>query len=149
MGVSFPQLASRMDDGIEAIRDRKKREMLERLSGKAKDDLTSTAPDEALEMDDASIGAAIRSYPLLVVDCWAAWCGPCRTMAPVIEQLAKKYKGKMVFGKLNVDHNSDTAARFQIMSIPAFLVFKQGKHVDTIIGAMPAQQLEQKLARYI
>jgi len=138
-----------MDDGIEAIRERKKREMLERLSGKAKGDPTSTAADEVLEMDDASIGAAIRSYPLLVVDCWAPWCGPCRMMAPVIEQLARKYKGKMVFGKLNVDHNPDTAARFQVMSIPAFLVFKQGKHVDTMIGAMPAERLEQRLARYV
>ena len=138
-----------MDDDIEAIRDRKKREMLGRLSGKAKNDPTSMAPDEALEMDDASIGAAIRSYPLLVVDCWAPWCGPCRMMAPVIEQLTKKYKGKIVFGKLNVDHNPDTAARFQIMSIPAFLVFKQGKRVDTMIGAMPAERLEQKLARYV
>jgi len=138
-----------MDDDIEAIRDRKKREMLERLSGKAKGDPTPSASDEVLELDDASIGAAVRSYPLLVVDCWAAWCGPCRMMAPVIEQLAKKYEGKVAFGKLNVDQNSDTAARYQIMSIPAFLVFKQGKHVDTIVGAMPAQQFEQKLTRHI
>lgn len=138
-----------MNDDIEAIRDRKKREMLERLSGKTNNGATSRVPDEVLEMDDGSIGSAIRSYPLLVVDCWAPWCGPCRTMAPVIEQLAKKHKGKIVFAKLNVDHNPDTAARFQVMSIPAFLVFKQGRHVDTVIGAMPAERLDQKLASYI
>jgi len=138
---------SRLDDEIEAIREKKRREMIERLSGKANEG-RSELPGGVLEMDDASIDAAIQSYPSLVVDCWAAWCGPCRAMAPVIEQLAKKHKGKIVFGKINVDRNPGTAARFQVMSIPAFLVFRRGEHVDTIIGAMPAERLEQRLAKY-
>jgi thioredoxin 1 len=92
---------------------------------------------------------AVKKYPILVVDCWAAWCGPCKMIAPVVEQLAAKLAGKMVFGKLNVDENQQTASKYQIMSIPALLVFKDGKHVDTFIGYMPAPALEQRLSKFL
>ncbi len=120
--------------------------MLDRASEKQ---AVQGPPDEPLDIDDGSIGKAIASHNLLVVDCWAPWCGPCRMMSPIIDQLARKHKGRITFGKLNVDHNPDTAAKYQIMSIPALLVFKQGKHVDTIIGAMPAAQVESRLVRYL
>jgi thioredoxin 1 len=92
---------------------------------------------------------AVKSHPTLVVDCWAAWCGPCKMIAPVVEELARKMSGEVVFGKLNVDQNQQTAAKYQIMSIPALLVFKDGKHVDTIIGYMPAAALEERLSKYL
>ncbi|HID71407.1 MAG TPA: thioredoxin, partial [Thermoplasmata archaeon] len=84
-----------------------------------------------------------------LVDFWAPWCGPCRMIAPVIEQLAKEYAGKVVFAKLNTDENRNTAMRFGIMSIPTLLVFKNGKLVDRIVGALPKPMLEHKLKPYL
>ena len=142
-----------MDDELEEIRMRKRHKLLERILHKEKSQEApaSTAtdmPDHPIQLDDAVFDSAVSKYPMVVVDCWAPWCAPCRMVAPVVEQLAKKYKGKIVFGKLNVDYNQQTAMRYQIMSIPSLLVFKNGRHVDTIIGAMPARMLEQRLSRH-
>ena len=137
-----------MDDELEEIRKRKMKEMLERMSGTDSSKGTS-APDSPIELTDSTIEDAVKKYPLMVVDCWAAWCGPCKMIAPVVEQLAKKYAGKIVFGKLDVDRNQRSAMKYQIMSIPALLVFKDGKHVDMIIGYMPAAALEQRLMKYL
>lgn len=101
--------------------------------------------DHPIILDDKNFSDTVKKYSFLVVDCWAEWCGPCRMMGPVIESLAKKYKGKIVFGKLNIDENNAIAAQFGIMSIPTLLVFKNGEHIDSIIGAMPENVLEQKL----
>lgn len=84
----------------------------------------------------------------MVVDCWASWCGPCRMVGPIIEELAKEMKGKIVFGKLNVDENRETSMKYGIMSIPTLLVFKNGNLVDNVIGAMPKEMLKAKLAPY-
>ncbi len=137
-----------MDDDLEEIRLRRKREMLERLSGgKAKD--SPGMPDRPVELNDDTLDKAIKDYPLVVVDCWAAWCAPCRMIAPIVEELARKYSGKIVFGKLDVDQNRRTAIKYQLMSIPALLVFKEGKRADTIIGYMPARALEQKITKHL
>ena len=106
---------------------------------------SSNGIDEPITLDESSFSEAVKKYVFLVVDCWAEWCGPCRMVHPVIESLAKKYKGQIVFGKLDVDGNRSVAAQFGIMSIPTLLVFKNGEHIDSIIGAMPEQVLEQKL----
>lgn len=102
-------------------------------------------PGEALEVDGASFDELVSRYPLLVVDCWAPWCAPCRMLSPVIDKLATELQGKVVFGKLNVDNNKAIAARYSITSIPALLVFKNGKLVDRIIGAVPEQMIVQRL----
>lgn len=73
----------------------------------------------------------------VIVDFWASWCGPCRMVAPVMEQLAQEYDGKAVIGKVNVDEESDIAAKFRIMSIPTVIIFKDGRMIDKIIGARP------------
>ena len=108
-----------------------------------------TAEGAVLELTDATFDAAVSEHPLLVVDCWAVWCGPCRMVAPVIEELAKDYAGRATFGKLDVDKNPATARRFQIQSIPTILVFKNGRLVDQKLGAMPRAMLEPAIAKHL
>ena len=85
----------------------------------------------------------------VLVDFWAEWCGPCRMVAPAVEQLAKNFKGRAVVGKLNVDENPQTAQRYRIISIPALYIFKQGRVVDQLVGAQPAAVLQQRLAQHV
>ncbi len=87
---------------------------------------------------------------LVMVDFWAEWCGPCRIVGPIVNQLADEYSEQgVVVGKLDVDDNPRTASRFGIRSIPSILFFKDGKHVDTVVGAVPKAQLEKKILEHI
>ncbi len=104
---------------------------------------------DMLELTDATFDAAVRDHPLLVVDCWAVWCGPCRMLAPVIEELAGDYKGKIDFAKLDVDKNPVTSSRFHIQSIPTILIFKNGQLVDQKMGAMPKAMLEPIVTKHM
>ncbi|PID62681.1 MAG: thioredoxin [Ignavibacteriae bacterium] len=81
----------------------------------------------------------------VVVDFWAVWCGPCKMIAPIINELAKDYEGKVKFGKLDVDSNQQSAIKFGVRSIPTVLIFKDGKVVDTIIGAVPKNVFAEKI----
>lgn len=83
----------------------------------------------------------------VLLDCWAKWCGPCRMIAPSLDQLAAESNGRYIIAKLNVDENPQTAARFQVRSIPTLLIFKNGQLVDTIIGAQSKQAIASRLAR--
>jgi thioredoxin 1 len=85
---------------------------------------------------------------LSMVDFWAAWCGPCRMVAPIVEQLATEHAGKIKVGKVDVDANQQTAAKFNIRSIPSILFFKDGKLVDTVVGAVPKPALEKKIEEH-
>lgn len=127
-------------DELEEIRAKKMRELMGQMS-------TPTI-NKPIAVSDRNFEQTVKSYPLVVVDCWAAWCAPCRAIAPVVEQLAKDYSGKVVFGKLNVDENPETAQRFGIMAIPTLLVMKNGEEVDRIVGALPKSQLEAKIGTY-
>lgn len=82
---------------------------------------------------------------VVMVDFWAVWCGPCRMVAPTIEELAKDYAGKIKVGKLNTDENADIASKFKIMGIPTIIFFKDGQKVDQIVGAVPKPQLKSKI----
>jgi len=106
-------------------------------------------PKKPIELTDSSFDEIVKKHPLIVVDCWAPWCAPCIIVAPIIENLAKKYVGKIVFGKLNVDGNKRVAIKYGVMSIPTLLVFKKGKLVDRIIGAMPEPLLESRIKPYL
>lgn len=86
---------------------------------------------------------------LAIVDFWAAWCGPCRIVAPIVEELAVEYEGRVKVGKLDVDENQRTATRFGIRSIPTILFFKDGKLVDQIVGALPKPHLERKIQEHL
>ncbi len=137
-----------MVDELEEIKKRK----LEQLKMKyIKEDkkMVEKLPDVPLKVTDADIETNIKKYPLMVIDCWAPWCAPCRMIGPIIEELAKEMQGKIVFGKLNVDENRATSAKYGIMSIPALLIFKNGNLVDNIIGAMPKEMLLVRLAPHM
>ena len=82
----------------------------------------------------------------VLVDFWAVWCGPCRVIAPVVEELASDYEGKLKVGKLDVDNNQQSAIKYGVRSIPTLLVFKDGKVVETIMGAMPKANIVQRLS---
>src|SRR5712692_7104893 len=102
-----------------------------------------------ITLTDETFEQTVARLPVVVVDFWAAWCGPCRMVAPIIEQLAKEYMGKVTFGKLNVDENPVVANAFQIQSIPSLLVFKNGKLVDGLVGAAPKQMIESHITPYL
>lgn len=102
-----------------------------------------------LELTDANFDDTVQQSQTLVVDCWAPWCGPCRMVAPIIEELASDYKGKITFGKLNVDDNPSISARYRIMSIPTLLIFKNGQLADQKVGAMPKRMLEAELLKHL
>lgn len=82
----------------------------------------------------------------VLVDYWAVWCGPCRIMDPVVEKLAAKYSGKVLFGKVNVDEEMNISSRFQVVSIPTFMLFRDGRPVDAVIGAVGEASLERLVA---
>ncbi len=103
----------------------------------------------AVAVTDQTFEAEIEQHDgLAVVDFWATWCGPCRMIAPILEQLASEYSGKAKVAKLDVDANQRTAMRFNVRSIPTVLFFKGGKLVDTVIGAVPRAKLESKFKEH-
>jgi thioredoxin 1 len=107
------------------------------------------SPDYPVILSTANFDEAVKKYPNLVIDCWAEWCTPCLMVHPIIENLAKKYKGKIAFAKLDIDRNKEIAERFNIMSIPTLLVFKNGQNIDSILGAMPENVLEERIGNYL
>lgn len=136
-----------MDKDLEEIRKRKM-EQLKKEFIKGDKKMEENLPNEPVKITDADIDDAIKKYETIVVDCWAPWCGPCRMVGPVIDELAKEMHGKLVFGKLNVDENPQTSMKHQIMSIPTLLVFKNGNLVERLVGAYPKEELKKKLEPY-
>ncbi|MBX2970073.1 MAG: thioredoxin [Cyclobacteriaceae bacterium] len=104
---------------------------------------------KTIELTDSTFDQTIKSDKPVLVDFWAEWCGPCKMIGPVVEELAGEYEGKAVVAKINVDENPETAAKFGIRSIPTLLVFKGGQVVDKQVGAVPKSVLAQKLAAQV
>ncbi len=128
---------------------KKKLEQLKKQYMKGGKTMEKKLPDTPIHLIDADIDETITKFPIIVIDCWAPWCGPCRMIGPIIEELAKDMQGKIVFGKLNVDENPQTSMKYGIMSIPTMLVFKNGQLVDRFVGAMPKEMVLQKLKPYL
>lgn len=137
------------DEELERIMQRKMNEFslqanknTNTMSGQA----SFTSP---ITLTDNNFRGMVDKHPLLIVDFWAPWCGPCRMVSPIISELSKELAGKAVFGKLNVDENPMIATTFGIQSIPTIAIFKNGKAVDGIIGAASKSQILSKLSSYI
>lgn len=143
MMIEHKRLKQNPSDELERIRLKKMRKMMGRAS------MALDYPDVPIKVSDENFNEFIHEYPIVVVDCWATWCGPCLMVAPIINILAKDYAGKVVFGKLNVDENPRTAMQSGIMSIPTLLIMKHGEEVDRIVGAAPRQHIESRLQGYL
>jgi thioredoxin 2 len=102
-----------------------------------------------VEADDATFDIEAAADPAVLVDLWAPWCGPCRFVSPIVEELAREYAGRLKVIKVNVDDNPQTASRFQAYSIPTLVVLRKGRTVDRIVGALPKGQLTVRLTPHL
>jgi len=133
------------DEEISAIMKRKK-EILEEKLRSMKEIKKINKP---INLTDSNFDMEKSKYSLLVVDFWAAWCGPCKIVSPIIEQLAEQYAGKIVFSKVNVDENPYISQRFGIQSIPTLMILKEGEVIDVMVGALPKGQIENRIRQHI
>lgn len=131
------------DKELEQIKQRKIQKILDQA------DHPKQINIRPLNLADANFENTMITNPLVVVDFWAPWCGPCRMVGPVIEQLAAEYAGKVTFAKMNVDENQIIPSNFAIKSIPTIIVFHNGREVERIVGAYPKAQIEATFKRYI
>lgn len=121
------------------------RKMLEMQRGGVKVE----AQQGSVIITDADFRKVTANSTPTIIDFWAEWCGPCRVMHPIFEKLAKKYAGKMVFGRLNVDENHQAPTGLAIFSIPTFVVFKNGQVIDTVVGAVGEAGLERAIQKHV
>jgi thioredoxin 1 len=132
-------------DELDEIRKRKMQELMKKI----REEGQKTGVGAPITVTDGNFEQVVSQNPVVVIDCWAPWCGPCRMIAPTIEALASQLSGKVVFGKLNVDENPAIAMRFGIMSIPTLLFIKNGIEVGRIVGAVPRGRVEAELRKYL
>lgn len=133
------------DEEIQAIKQRKLIEM--RNNAMMRSDMNSKI--RPIVLTDMNFRDEVSKYPLMLIDFWAPWCGPCRIISPIIEELAGEYSGKVVFGKLNIDENPTVAQYFGIQSIPTMIIIRNAKAVDIIIGALPKAQIESRITQHL
>jgi thioredoxin len=143
MKVEFQRLESGKDRELERIRAGKMRE----LAAKMKEE--KPVGNVPIAIDDEHFDETVKKHSLMLIDCWADWCGPCRLLAPTIDELARDYAGRVTVGKLNVDDNPLTAERFSVMSIPTLLIMKSGVEVDRVVGCVPKELIEERLKKHL
>lgn len=129
-----------MDD-IERIRLKKIKELMTKMSGESPKAIKTI--DSPVKLSSANFDDVLRKNENVVVDFWAEWCMPCRMIAPIIEELAKEFAGKVVFGKLNTDESPTIASRYGISAIPTMIFFKTGRPVGRIVGALPKNEIKR------
>jgi thioredoxin 1 len=113
------------------------------------DSTNKTAAGKVHPITDAEFANVLKQNPNVVVDCYADWCAPCKMIAPFIESLAEEYAGRVTFVKLDVDDNPNTAMQYRIQGIPTLLFFKNGKHADTQVGALPKPALKKRVEDFL
>ncbi|MCS7057620.1 MAG: thioredoxin [Meiothermus sp.] len=102
-----------------------------------------------IEVTDANFDTVLKENRLVLVDFWAEWCGPCRVVAPVMEELAEEYEGKVTVAKLDVDQNPQVAMKYRVMSIPTIILFKEGQPVEVMVGAAPKSNFVARLNKHL
>jgi len=127
------------DEELKSIREKKLTEL------KARRQMSP----EPVHVTDADFDETLKKHPLALIDFWAAWCGPCRSLAPTIEELSRDYAGRVFVGKLDVDENPAKAECFQVFSIPTLLIMKNGQEVERIVGCVPKKQIEAALKKHM
>lgn len=144
------QAMQNWNDELNEIMDKKMKDLAKKGNGNSfSDNINTTMRAAPLTLNDSNLEGTIKKSQLIVVDFWAPWCGPCRAVSPVIEQLATELAGKALFGKLNVDENPVVSSTFGIQSIPTIAIFKNGKMVDGFVGAASKSQILSKISTYI
>jgi thioredoxin 1 len=144
------QAMQNWNDELNEIMEKKMKDLAKKSNGNNFSDNNNTTMGAApLTLNDSNFDGTIKKSQLIVVDFWAPWCGPCRAVSPVIEQLATELAGKALFGKLNVDENPVVSSTFGIQSIPTIAIFKNGKMVDGFVGAASKSQILSKISTYI
>jgi thioredoxin 1 len=141
MNNEHEQFISGEDEELKRIRQKMLRDLTEKRQ--------SMSGTEPFHVTDADFDKIVQENPIALIDFWASWCGPCKALAPVIEELAKEYVGKIFVGKLNVDENPGTAERFQVYSIPTVIVMKNGKEADRIVGLYARNYIENVLKKHM
>ena len=126
-------------DNVEKIRE----DLIRKIMAENKE----SSDGKPVDLSDSTFNSMVSKPGVTVVDFWAPWCGPCRFVSPVVEELASEYRGKARFGKVNVDDNPGVSNQFMIRSIPTIMFFRDGKMVDMQIGAVPKPMLEAKLKK--
>jgi thioredoxin 1 len=133
------------DEEILEIKQRKLKEMQKMATMRS----TMNSSTRPIILTDLNFREEISKYPVMLIDFWAPWCGPCRMVSPIIEQLASEYAGRVVFGKLNIDENQMVPRSFGIQSIPTMMILKNSRVVDILVGALPKAQIETKLRQHL
>lgn len=139
MGEKHKHFIFEEDRELKRIREKKIEELIKE---KAK-------MSEPVHVTDSNFDDIITKKALALIDFWAPWCGPCRALAPTVEELCKEYAGKILIGKLNVDENPQAAERFQIFSIPTLVLIKNGKEVERIVGLVPKNHIQAVLNKHL
>jgi thioredoxin 1 len=128
--------------------DRILKKKMEEFRQKNKQEIGIRQNSGPVILSDENFEMFVAENRVAVIDFWAPWCGPCRIVSPIIEELSRNYSGKIAFGKLNVDENPLTSARYGIQSIPTIIIFLDGKIEDKIIGAVPKYVIESRIRPY-
>jgi len=141
--VNINNYISEENEELTRIKEKKLRELMKKQEKKQE---MSTKP---IPVTDSNFNELVDKNSLALIDCWAPWCGPCVVISPIVEELAKEYAGKVLFGKLNVDENPRTAERFRIFGIPTLLIIRNGKEVDRIVGLVPKDHIKTRLKKHL
>ncbi|MGI8720379.1 MAG: thioredoxin [Nitrososphaeraceae archaeon] len=133
------------DEELKILNEKKMKEAQELIN--EKEQLKNIS--EPVVLNDSTFSQTINKFPLTLVDFWAPWCGPCRMMSPIIDEIGKDYLGKLVVGKINVDENPLVAGQFGISSIPTLLLFKRGQAVSKIIGSVSKNKIAEMIRMHL